>query len=72
VPTTQSLSCDSAIGLHLLRKPIRAQNYDDKQFSNLILCRQKELSAISRCSRIKSLFLNFSRHLFEKATVDNL
>jgi len=29
------LSCDSAIGLHLLRNSICAQNYDDKQFSIL-------------------------------------
>jgi len=35
VPSTQSLSCDSAIGLHLLRNLICAQNYDDKQFSIL-------------------------------------
>jgi len=34
LPTTQ-LSCDSAIGLHILRNPICAQNYDDKQFSIL-------------------------------------
>jgi len=32
VPTTQSLSCDSVIGLHVLRNPICAQNYDDKHF----------------------------------------
>jgi len=34
-PTTQSLSRDFAIGLHLLRclrNPICAQNYEDKQF----------------------------------------
>jgi len=30
VSSTQSLSCNSAIGLHLLRNPICAQNYDDK------------------------------------------
>jgi len=35
VPSIQSLSCDSAIGLHLLRNSICAQNYDDKQFSIL-------------------------------------
>jgi len=34
LPTTH-LSCDSAIGLHLSRNPICAQNYDDKQFSIL-------------------------------------
>jgi len=34
LPTTQ-LSCNYAIGLHLLRNLIWAQNYDDKQFSNL-------------------------------------
>jgi len=78
LPTTQ-LSCDSAIGLHLLRNTICAQNYDDKQFSilakgrsafhlsvlesifiktlNPILCRQKNLSTISRCYRINPLFL---------------
>jgi len=33
VPTTQSLSCNSVIGLHVLRNPICTQNYDDKQFS---------------------------------------
>jgi len=35
VLSTQFLSCDSAIGLHLLRIPICAQHYDDKQFSTL-------------------------------------
>jgi len=35
VPSTQTLSCDSVIGLHLLRNPICVQNYDDKQFSIL-------------------------------------
>jgi len=45
VPTTQSLSCESAIGLHLIHNPICAQNYNDKQFS--ILAKGRSLFHLS-------------------------
>jgi len=52
---TQSLSCDSTIGLHLLRNPICAQNYVDQQFSILTKGRSPFHLSVLKAIFIKTL-----------------